>query len=232
MKTLCIIPARGGSKRLPHKNILPVAGKPLLAYSVEHAVRSTLVDKTVVSTDDEAIASVAKEYGAEVIERPLELASDTATSESALLHTLDLVEAQGFRADLIVFLQCTSSVRRPQDIDDAIKTLLSEGADSLFSATESRRLLWRQEGDKLSSLNYDYCSRQREQDMPEEFLENGSIFVFKPWVIRQYNNRLGGKIAIYEMDYWSSFQIDSLEDFQLCEWVISQQCRHQHVERR
>ena len=68
--------------------------------------------------------------------------------------------------------------------------------------------------------------------MPEEFLENGSIFVFKPWVIRQYNNRLGGKIAIYEMDYWSSFQIDSLEDFQLCEWVISQQCRHQHVERR
>ena len=103
MKTLCIIPARGGSKRLPHKNILPVAGKPLLAYSVEHAVRSTLVDKTVVSTDDEAIASVAKEYGAEVIERPLELASDTATSESALLHTLDLVEAQGFRADLIVF---------------------------------------------------------------------------------------------------------------------------------
>ena len=222
MEVLCIIPARGGSRRLPRKNVLPLAGKPLLAHSVEHSLNSQVVTHTVVSTEDQAIATVAEKYGAEVISRPDVLASDTATSESALIHALDTVEEDGYSPDLVVFLQCTSPVRDPDDIDRAVQTLLEVQADSLFSATPSHWLIWRQSGECLCSLNYDYMARTRDQDSPIELRENGSIYVFKPWVLRERNNRLGGKIASYQMGYWSSFQIDSLEDLQLCEWIIGQ----------
>jgi N-acylneuraminate cytidylyltransferase len=222
MNVLCIIPARGGSKRLPGKNIMPLAGKPLLAYSVEHAVNSGMVDRTVVSTDDPDIGATAEDFGAEVIVRPRELSIDTATSESALVHALDHVEQQGYETDLIVFLQCTSPVRRSDDIDKAIQTLLDSEADSLFSAALSWARIWRRSEEKFHPLNYDYKNRKREQESEDEFLENGSIYVFRPWVLREQNNRLGGKIAVYEMDFWASFQIDSQEDLDLCEWIIRQ----------
>ena len=201
----------------------PVAGKPLLAYSVEHAVNSRMVGRTAVSTDDPELAATAKQYGAQAVIRPQELATDTASSESALLHALDQVEQQGFRADLVVFLQCTSPVRKPDDIDNAVQTLLDAEADSLFSATPSHWLIWRRSQEGVDSLNYDFRNRKRDQELPDELRENGSIYVFKPWVLREENNRLGGKIAVYQMDYWSSFQIDSAEDLQLCEWILRRQ---------
>lgn len=221
VRTLCIIPARGGSKRLPRKNLRLVAGKPLLAHSVEHARASSSVERTVVTTDDPEIAAVAREGGAEVIMRPLDLASDTATSEAALGHVLDvLASTDQCRPDLVVFLQCTSPVRRLDDIDRAVETLLKDGADSLFSATESRWLIWRRGDHEVRSLNYDFHERKRDQDHSEEYRENGSIYVFKPWVLRELNNRLGGEITIYPMDYWSSFQVDSLEDLALVDWIL------------
>lgn len=207
--------------------MIPVAGRPLLAYSIEHARISKMVNKKVVSTEDPDIAAIAEMYGSEVVWRPPELATDTASSESVLLHALDCVEQQGFAPDLVVFLQCTSPVREPDDIDNAIGTLLNQGADSLFSATPSHWLIWRRRPEGLCSFNYDYRDRRRDQELPKEFRENGSIYVFKPWVLREHNNRLGGKISVYEMDYWSSFQIDSPEDLQLCEWIIRQRRRCQ-----
>jgi len=219
---LCIIPARGGSKRLPGKNLRPLRGRPLLAHSVEHARGARHVDRTVVSTDDDALANVAHAAGAEVVRRPPEIAGDTATSEAALLHVLDtLREREGYEPELVVFLQCTSPVRTPEDIDGAIEALRKEAADSLFSATESRWLLWRRQHDELTSLNYDYRRRQRDQDHPDEYRENGSIYVFKPWVLRQFANRLGGRMSIYPMDYWSSFQVDAPEDLELVEWILA-----------
>jgi N-acylneuraminate cytidylyltransferase len=233
MKTencLSIIPARGGSKGVPRKNIRSLAGKPLLAHTIEQALASKVVTQVVVSTDDPEIGSVAQDYGADVIWRPAELATDAATSESALLHTLNRLNQSGtLDPDLVVFLQATSPVRTADDIDQAVNALLDAGADSLLSVTASHRFLWRKESSGWNSLNYDYHSRPRRQDQPPECFENGSIYVFKPWVLRQFNNRLGGEIAIYEMDYWSSFEIDTEEDFALCEWILEQRIQREHI---
>lgn len=224
MDVVAIIPARGGSKQIPRKNIAPLAGKPLIGYTIEQARQSRLVSRVFVSTDDEEIASVAHSFGAEIIMRPGDLAADTSPSEPSLTHALAHLNAkEGLRPDLVVFLQCTSPIRRPGDIDHAVATLQKEQADSLFSACRSHIFLWRRAIDGYESLNYDYRNRKRRQDMPEEFVENGSIYVFKPWVLEKRGNRLGGKIALYEMDYWSSFQIDVRDDLLLCEWILQKQ---------
>lgn len=210
---IAIIPARGGSKRIPRKNLLPFAGKPLVVHSIEDALGARLVHRTIVSTDDAEIAAVSRAAGAEVIDRPAALAGDTATSESALLHVLDVIHQRGEREpDLVVFLQCTSPEREPADIDAAIALLERAGADSLLSATRSRRYLWHMQDGNAVPFNYDYRKRWREQDFPEQFMENGSIYVFRPSVLRAGNNRLGGRIVIYEMNEESKLQIDVPED--------------------
>lgn len=227
MEVVTIIPARGGSRRIPKKNLRLLNGKPLIAYTIEQALAAQRVRRTVVTTDDPEIAKVAVSFGAEVITRPVEIATDTATSESALLHALDHLQAtDGYVPELVVFLQCTSPIRNPEDIDQAIETLLQEGADSLLSAHPTRLFVWEEREGSLRSLTFDYSDRRREQDMPRHYRENGSIFVFRPWVLRELNNRLGGKIVVYEMDYWASFDINEEEDFQLCEWLLTQGPRH------
>lgn len=222
-KIVTIIPARGGSKRLPRKNVLPLAGKPLIAYSIEHAKQSRLANRVIVSTDDDEIACIAKQYGADIVRRPEELSTDTASSESSLLHVLEFLEKiEEFCPDMIVFLQCTSPLREQEDIDKAINSLIAQEADSLFSAFRFTKYIWHVTNGIVTSMNYDYKSeRRREQEFPVQFQENGSIYVFKTWVLKELKNRLGGKIAIYEMDYLNSFQIDTPEDFQLCECILN-----------
>lgn len=219
---VAIIPARGGSKRLPRKNVMPIGGLPLVAHSVRHAVEAECVDEVYVSTDDPEIAAVARRYGGEVIERPAELADDTATSESALVHALAWRAERGLpEPELVVFLQGTSPVRRRDDIDRAVAHLRATGADSLLSACENSRFIWAERADgEPYPLNYDYKRRKREQDLERQWRENGSIYLFKPWVLREENNRLGGKKAVFEMDYWSSFQIDTPEHAELCDWIL------------
>ena len=216
---LCVIPARGGSKRIPNKNILLLGGKPLIVHSIEHAKKSKLIKKIIVSTDSPEITRVSKKCGVEVVRRPKRISGDHAAPESAIKHVIEQVEKSGFYPDLIVFLQCTSPIRGPHDIDRAIKKLYKENADSLLSVCRNERFLWRSVFGNMQPVNYDYLKRPRDQDHPEEYRENGSIYIFKPEVMQKYGNRLGGKIAVYEMDYWSSFQIDSPEHFELCEWI-------------
>lgn len=228
MNVIAIIPARGGSKRIPRKNVLPLAGKPLLQYSIEQARGSRLIKRVIVSTDDDEIVDIAVSCGAEVVRRPPELSDDTASSESALLHVLQYLEAEeGFIPDLIVFLQCTSPLRKYDDIDKAIDTLIVHAYDSLLSAFRFNKYIWQMRGNAVVPINYDYKKRWREQDFPVQFQENGSIYVLKSWVLKQLNNRLGGKIGIYEMDYLASFQIDTYEDLELCESIlgIKKNCR-------
>jgi N-acylneuraminate cytidylyltransferase len=221
MSVIAIIPARSGSKRVPGKNLLPLAGEPLLVHTIRHALRSDTVDEVLVSTEDEKIAAVAEAAGAHVIARPASLGSDEASSESALKHALETrAKRGGAEPELVVFLQCTSPVRRPDDIDHAIAHIRAAKADSLFSATENKRFVWSAGDGNPHPLNYDYKKRKREQDFEKQYQENGSIYIFKPWVLAKENNRLGGKIVVYEMDYWSSFQIDSPEDVELCEWIL------------
>lgn len=226
MNILAIIPARGGSKGIPRKNIQPLAGKPLLAYTIEHARQTPAVTRVVVSTDDAEIAAVAEQYGAEVIWRPAEISGDDASSESALLHALDhLRDTEGYEPDLVVFLQATSPLRQPDDIQKAIEALQREQADSLFSACPVHGFVWRREGEKLSSLSYDYRHRPRRQEVSgEDLIENGSIYIFKPTVLRQYGNRLGGKIAVYQMHPLDSFQVDEPGDLRLIEQLLPLRC--------
>jgi N-acylneuraminate cytidylyltransferase len=219
---LCIIPARSGSKRIPRKNLLSVGGAPLVAHSIRHALGSRRVTETVVSTDDPDIARLARDEGACAIDRPAALGSDAATSESALLHVLDERKRRGRPdPDLVVFLQCTSPVRRIDDIDNAVATLLVENADSLFSACDNKRLIWaRGSSGAVRSITYDFERRRREQEMDKQYYENGSIYVMRTSSLRGTGNRLGGRIAVYEMDFWTSFQLDGEEDAQLIDWIL------------
>lgn len=221
-KIVAIIPARGGSERVSGKNLLPLAGVPLVVHSIRQALAAERVDIVYVSTDDAEIARTAEAAGARVVLRPAALSTASASSESALLHVLDHRVAEGQDdPDLVLFLQCTSPVRSAGDIDRAIETLVNARADSLFSATENSRFIWELEGDELRPFNYDFQRRPREQDMSRQFQENGSIYVFKPWVLRRNGNRLGGRMTVYEMDYWSSFQLDTPEHAELLEWILS-----------
>lgn len=222
MKTIAIIPARGGSKRIPQKNLCRLWDKPLLAYTIEAALVSHHVERTIVSTDDPEISRMSGALGAEVVSRPPEISGDEASSEEALLHVLNCLRSrQKFEPDRVVFLQCTSPLRDPGDIDGAIETLERTEADAVFSACRNDKFIWRLEPDGPRAMNYDYRWRVREQDFPLEYRENGSIYVFKTELLRREHNRLGGKIAIYEMDYWNSFQVDTPEDIQLMEFILS-----------
>ena len=143
MKVLAIIPARGGSKAIPRKNLVEFGGKPLIAWSIEHARDCRHIDRTVVSTDDAVeIAEISRLWGAEIVERPPHLSTDTAGSEAALVHVLDTLEKDGYVPDLVVFLQATSPLRGPGDLNEAIEALLAEGADSLVSVGPFHGFVW------------------------------------------------------------------------------------------
>ena len=221
-RIISVIPARGGSKGIPQKNIIPVLGKPLIGYTIEQAHATAEIQRVVVSTDNRSIAEVATQYGADVIWRPGEISGDKVSSESALLHVLDyLRDLESYEPDLVVFLQATSPMRRPDDIKNAINTLIQESADSLLSVAPFHGFLWRKTYDGVKSFSYDHLYRPMRQDAPHDFVENGSIYVFKPEILRTYNNRLGGKIALYQMPVLDSFQIDEREDITLIEHLMA-----------
>jgi N-acylneuraminate cytidylyltransferase len=218
---IAIIPARGGSQRIPRKNLIRVAGRPMLSHTIDHARKASCLSSIYVSTDDDEIAVLAQQSGAEVIRRPADLSTAVAASESALLHVLDSRRERGLEDPaLVVFLQCTSPVRRHDDIDRAVDTLIADDADSLFSAHRDAAFVWQHINGKLQSITYDYQNRGRSQDRPPQFIENGSLWVFKPWVLRQFGNRLGGRISVYEMDYFCSFDIDTLDQLEIVENIL------------
>ncbi len=224
---LAIIPARGGSKGIPLKNLVEVGGKALLLHSIEQAKTTPAVTRVMVSTDDDEIAAVAQSGGAEVVRRPPEISGDKASSESALLHVLDrLKDTEGYDPDLVVFLQATSPMRAPEDIQHAIETLQQEQADSLFSARHVEGFTWRVTTEELAPLNYDPLHRPMRQELTEHVLEeNGSLYIFKPWVLREHNSRLAGKIAVYEMSAVDSLQVDRPEDLEKVEMLMQLRAR-------
>ena len=218
--TIAIIPARGGSKGIPRKNVRLLGDKPLIAHSILDAKESKYTDKVFVSTDDREITEVSQQYGAEIIDRPNQLAGDSASSESALIHALSEIEKTGVTPDLIVFLQCTSPIRTGIDIDKAIAKMKAENADSLLSVSPSHRFLWEEVDGVAKSINYDHRDRPRRQDMQPQYVENGSIYIFKPWVLKEFGNRLGGKISLFVMSEAASWEIDSPFDFEIAESLM------------
>lgn len=220
---VAIIPARGGSKGLPGKNILPLAGKPLIVWSIEQALSASSVHGVYVSTDDDQIAVVARSAGAEVIQRPAELATDQASSEVALEHAIRTLVA-GRHPDLehITFLQCTSPLRRAEDLDRAFRIYKDKGADSLLSVSPSHRFFWRLGLDGFAQpVNYDPHNRPRRQDMEPAYQENGSIYIFSRNCFESFRNRLGHQVALYEMSEAAGYEIDSATDFAVVETLMS-----------
>lgn len=222
-KIIAVIPARGGSKGIEKKNIRSFAGKPLIAHTIEQAMASRSVQRIFVSTDDDEIASISKKCGAEIVWRPSGISNDTASSESALLHAVnELEDREQFSADHVIFLQCTSPLRKPGDIDAAVQKFVEEKADSLLSVSKSHQFFWEEWGGSARPVNYDYKNRPRRQDFGEQYVENGSIYICKYRILKEHKNRLGDKIAMYEMEKWQAFEIDDAEDFKLCEWLFQQ----------
>jgi N-acylneuraminate cytidylyltransferase len=217
-----IIPARGGSKGIPRKNVRRIHGVPLLTYTVRHALESDLVTQVIVSTDDDEIAEVATGSGAAVIRRPPELAGDFEPSESALLHALDELEfSSGHEPELLVFLQATSPIRMPGQIDGAIRLLFERGFDSVFSSSPDHGFVWElAEDGRPSPLTYNPAQRPMRQQIGERVVENGSIYVMKPHILRTTGCRLGGRIGVYRMGYLEGFQVDEARDLQTVETIL------------
>ena len=222
-KIITIIPARGGSKGIPDKNIIPVAGKPLITWTIEQSIATKSIEWTYVSTNDYKIAAVAEKSGAKIIWRPEELCTDEATSESAILHALDFLELEEhITPSLVVFLQATSPLRKRDDIEKSISLFNKKKADSLFSGANLEDfLIWEKNNNTWVSKNYDYKNRGRRQKRKPQFVENGSIYIFKPEIIKKYRNRIGGKLELYKMEFWQTWELDTQEDIKLVEFYIN-----------
>ena len=216
---VAIILARGGSKGIPDKNIIGFCGKPLLAWTIEQIKKVKRIHSIWVSSDSERILEIGKQYGAKTILRPEEISGDTATSESGWLHALSVIEEKIGKVDAVVAPQVTSPLRESKDIEYGLELFEKGHYDSIFSCCVSEDILFWEEHDDgtLISINYDYKNRGRRQDRKKQYIENGSFYIFKPEVLRKYNNRLGGKIGRVEMEIWKFFEIDTMQDIKICE---------------
>lgn len=218
-KTIAIIPARGGSKGVPKKNLRQLAGKPLMAWTIEAALMASGVDRVVVSTDSVEIADVAKEYGAEAIMRPKELAEDWSPSEEALLHALHVAGGPD-KFEAVIFLQATSPLRTYIHVEEAVGLFRDSSADSLLSVFPSHIFLWEERQGQATPILFDYGHRPMRQEMTNQFQENGAIYVFKPEVLLKGKNRLGGKIVMYQMPEHASLDIDTEIDLILADILL------------
>jgi len=217
---IAIIPARGGSKRIPKKNIKFLAGKPLLAYTIEAARNSKLINKTFVSTDDNDIADVAIEYGAEVIMRPEQLSKDDSSTEQAMVHAVEQLEKQGYKQiDYVVLLQPTSPLRGTDIIDNGINLVLESDVDSVLSVCEIQNyyLSGYFIGDYYKR---EYDNRPFSQSIPKKYRENGALYITKKDLLLTNKNRTNGKTKAIVMNELDSIDIDEEDDFNLIEKFI------------
>jgi len=220
MEIIAIIPARGGSKGIPRKNLKPLLGKPLISYSIEHAKKSKYINKVVVSTEDEEIGEISKEYSAEIIERPEELAKDETPTIDVIFHVLEVLGAAIVTPKIIVLLQPTSPLRIVKDIDNAIELFLKNDCESVISVCEAEHpAYWsfKIEGEYLKALFENKYWRMRREDLPKVYLPNGAIYVSTPEILHNYKDFYCSKTIPYIMPIERSVDIDNEVDFMLAE---------------
>jgi N-acylneuraminate cytidylyltransferase len=215
MRTVAIIPARGGSKGIPKKNLKEVGGHSLIERTIMDAVAADGIDAVYVSTDDGDIAVEAVKSKVNVITRPPELCGDEATTESAIAHVLDSMDE---KPDLIVLLQCTSPFRTPGQLDEALAQFDQSKYDSLASVVPFHGLLWGHQGDWTRL----YKERRRRQEMDGEwYLETGSFYIFPLKTFDTYGNRIGCKPQCYIVPPWDAMEIDSPWELEVARTMAS-----------
>ncbi|MFH7018008.1 cytidylyltransferase domain-containing protein [Flavobacterium sp. FlaQc-47] len=217
MKTIAIIPARGGSKRLPHKNVKILDGIPLLAHSIIYAqANSKIIDEVYVSTDDYAIKKVAISFGAKIIDRPKSLSGDLQPTVSALKH---VIEELGETVENVILLQPTNPLRPENLLKDAFEIYEKEDYDSLFTVTRNHQKFGKMEHKKFIPFNYKIG--QRSQDLEPLFYENGLLYITKAALILE--NIIISEVALpFEIDHiFAKIDIDTQEDFDYAEWIIT-----------
>lgn len=221
-KVLAVIPARGGSVGLSRKNILHIAGKPLIAWTIEAALKSENIGRLVVSTDDMEIAQVSRQSGADVIARPEEISGHTASSEDALLHTLAyLAKNEGFRPDVLVLLQCTSPLTLTEDIDGTISLVLKKGADSALAVAPFHYFLWERASDgHVKGVNHDMHIRLPRQQRENQFIETGAVYAMRVEGFLQAKHRFFGKTAVHVTPIERCLEIDDSTDARLAEALL------------
>jgi len=218
MAIIAFIPVRGGSKSIPFKNIKPLYGKPLVCWSIEALEKCEEIDQIVVATDSDEIEKTVLNYPYRktIIYRRLpENASDTASTESVML---EYIIASKLKKDAIfILVQATSPLISTKDFSNALKIYFDERYDSLLTCVRIKRFFWNENG---NPLNYNYLSRPRRQDFKGELMENGAFYINKVGNILKSQNRLSGKIGIYEMPEYTATEIDEPEDWAILENLI------------
>lgn len=227
MKVLGIIPARGGSKGVHRKNIRPLCGKPLLAYTAEAALAAKSLTKTILSTEDEEIADIGRSLGIDVpFMRPVELAEDATATFPVILHAVTKLESLGEFYDAVCLLQPTNPLRRAEDIDNCIELLETTRADSVVSilpvpATYNPKwVYWRSPDGEMTLSSSDSEPVKRRQDLPSAFHREGSVYVTKRSVLSEYGNLYGRDVRGYEMSEANSINIDTQDDWDRAEAMI------------
>ncbi|MEV5431521.1 acylneuraminate cytidylyltransferase [Streptomyces sp. NPDC052701] len=230
-RVLAVIPARGGSKGVPAKNLAPVGGVPLVARAVRECRAARLVTDVVVSTDDQAIAAAARHAGAEVVLRPAAIAGDTATSEAAVLHAMEAHEAlHGAAVDVVLLVQCTSPFLVREDIDGVAAAVAENGADTAVTVAPFHGFLWRDADDEAKAadqapqpgsgtppeggygVNHDKSFRPRRQDRPQDLLETGAAYAMDAAGFREHRHRFFGRTELVRTDPARVLEIDDPHD--------------------
>lgn len=228
-KIVAIIPARGGSKGIPRKNIRLLCGKPLIAYTIEAALSSKLIDRVVVSTEDEEIAKISKRYGAEVIKRPVELARDDSPAIDAIIHVISWLEERNQYFDILVLLEATSPLRKENDLDNAIALLIEslDKADSLVGVGEIHSDTEHPYGVKKIEDGYvkpfikanEILFYQRQQ-LPKVYSIYGGIYISKIDALKKYRTFYQERTIPYFVERWQNYEIDDVYDFICVEAIL------------
>jgi len=218
-RIVALIPLRGGSKSILKKNIKFICGRPLCAWVLEAAVNSELIDSVYVSTDSKEIADVVVglNMGIKIIERPSNLSTDKATTESVILHAMEIIPF-----DKVVTIQATSPLLETLDIDRALIDFEKLKYDSMLSAVRMKRFFWTENG---LPINYNPISRPMRQDFKGTFMENGAFYITKRSVLKNLKCRIGGVVGIFEMDEKTAVEIDEPDDWTIVERLLKEKHR-------
>lgn len=215
MKIVSLTLARGGSKGVPRKNIYPLNGKPLISYVLE-AAKQSKIDECWVSTEDFEISKAAMSYGAQVIKRPVELAQDTSKCEHALLQFAENVDF-----DLLVYIQTTSPMVKPEDINKGISLMQTGYYDSVFSVCKEHWVpRWTLD---VKPIDWHTAHRPRRQTVEPKYVENGAFYITTKKSLLDSGLRYSGKIGVVEMPFSRSIQVDTLDELQMIEKLLREE---------